>query len=106
MLVNADLHIHSRFSGATSESMTIKKIAREAPKKGIDIVASGDCLHPGWQKEIRSCEKVDEGTYELEGTRFILSTEIEDKNRVHHLLFFPSFSSVEEFRSKVERFSS
>ena len=106
MLVNADLHIHSRFSGATSESMTIKKIAREAPKKGIDIVASGDCLHPGWQKEIRSCEKVDEGTYEFEGTRFILSTEVEDKNRVHHLLFFPSFSSVEEFRSKVERFSS
>lgn len=106
MIINVDLHIHSRFSGATSPSMTIETIAKEAPRKGIDVVATGDCLHTGWQKEIQECEKVDEGTFLLGNTRFILSTEVEDRNRVHHLLLFPSFSSVEDFKERISRFSS
>ena len=105
MIVNADLHIHSRFSGATSDKMNIQTIAKEAPRKGIDIVATGDCLHSGWMKEIKQCKTIDEGTFELNTTRFILSTEIEDKSRVHHLLYFPSISSAESFKEKIKPFS-
>ena len=105
MQINVDLHIHSRFSGATSLSMTIKNLAESAPKKGIDVLATGDCLHRDWQREIRECKKIDDGTFEMGKTRFILSVEVEDKNRVHHLLYFPSLSQVEEFREKVERYS-
>jgi len=102
MIINADLHIHSRFSGATSDKMNIKTISLEAPRKGIDVIATGDCLHSGWIKEIKTCEIIDEGTFEMNGTRFILSTEIEDERRVHHLLYFPSFSAVEEFKKNIE----
>jgi len=102
MIINADLHIHSRFSGATSDKMNIETISLEAPRKGINVVATGDCLHSGWMKEIKQCKVIDVGTFELNGTRFILSTEIEDQRRVHHLLYFPSFSSVEEFKEKIK----
>jgi len=102
MIINADLHIHSRFAGATSEKMTIKNISKEAPRKGIDIVATGDCLHSGWMKEIKECNKLDEGTFEMNGARFILSTEIEAEKRVHHLLYFPSFSSAEDFKERIK----
>ncbi len=102
MLINADLHIHSRYSGATSEKMNVETISKEAPRKGIDIVATGDCLHKSWLKEISSCNVVDEGTFELNGTRFILSTEIEAQKRVHHLLYFPNVSSVWDFKEKVK----
>ena len=102
MLINADLHIHSRFSGATSDKMTVQAISQEAPRKGIHVMATGDCLHNKWMKEICTCEVVDEGTFELNGTRFVLSTEIEDMRRVHHLLFFPSVSAVEEFKHKIK----
>jgi uncharacterized protein (TIGR00375 family) len=102
MIINADLHIHSRFSGATSEKMDIKTISLEAPRKGVNVVATGDCLHSGWMKEIKECNVVDDGTFELNGTRFILSTEIEDQRRVHHLLYFPSFSAVEDFKEKIK----
>ena len=102
MIINADLHIHSRFSGATSNKMNIETISLEAPRKGINVVATGDCLHSGWMKEIKQCKVIDDGTFELNGTRFILSTEIEDQRRVHHLLYFPSFSSVEEFKEKIK----
>lgn len=102
MIINADLHIHSRFSGATSDKMNIETISLEAPRKGVNVVATGDCLHSGWMKEIKQCKEVDDGTFELNGTRFILSTEIEDQNRVHHLLYFPSFSNVEVFKEKIK----
>ena len=101
MIINADLHIHSRFSGATSEKMTIQNITFVAPLKGIDIVGTGDCLHNGWMEEIRRCSVVDEGTFELDKTRFLLSCEVEAQKRVHHLLYFPSFSAAEDFKERI-----
>ena len=102
MLINADLHIHSRFSGATSEKMNIQTISKEAKRKGVDLVGTGDCLHKGWLKEISQCNVIDDGTFELNGTRFILSTEIEAKKRVHHLLFFPNVSTIWDFKDKIK----
>jgi uncharacterized protein (TIGR00375 family) len=102
MLINADLHIHSRYSGATSDKMTIASLSVEAPRKGINVLATGDCLHGAWQKEIKTCTVIDDGTFEMNGTRFILSAEVEDNHRVHHLLYFPSFSAVETFKEKIK----
>jgi uncharacterized protein (TIGR00375 family) len=102
MIINTDLHIHSRFSGATSEKMNIKTISLEAPRKGVNVVATGDCLHNGWMKEIKQCNVIDDGTFELNGTRFILSTEVEAERRVHHLLYFPNFSAVEDFKERIK----
>lgn len=101
MIVNADLHVHSRFSGGVSKNMTIETLSKEARKKGVDLLATGDCLHPGWIQEIKEMEKIDDGTLELNGTRFVLTTEVEDMKRVHHLLIFPSFSSVLDFKEAV-----
>jgi uncharacterized protein (TIGR00375 family) len=102
MLINADLHIHSRYSGATSDKMTIASLSVEAPRKGINVLATGDCLHGAWQAEIKTCIVIDDGTFEMNGTRFILSTEVEDNHRVHHLFYFPSFSAVETFKEKIK----
>ena len=105
MIINADLHIHSHYSTATSDKMTIETLALEAPRKGIHILGTGDCLHPGWMKEVSACNKIDEGTFELHGTRFLLSAEVEGQRRVHHLLLFPSLSAVEIFRDRVKSYS-
>jgi uncharacterized protein (TIGR00375 family) len=101
MIVNADLHIHSRFSAGTSDKMSIDTISLEAPLKGINLVATGDCLHSGWIKEIKKCKEVDEGTFKLNETTFILSVEVEAEKRVHHLIYFPSLSSVEDFKERI-----
>jgi len=102
MLINADLHIHSRYSGATSDKMTIASLSVEAPRKGINVLATGDCLHGAWQKEIKTCTVIDDGTFEMNSTRFILSAEVEDNHRVHHLFYFPSFSAVETFKEMIK----
>ena len=49
----ADLHVHSRFSIATSKEMDLAHIHRWAQLKGIHVVATGDCTHPKWFQEIQ-----------------------------------------------------
>jgi len=46
------------------------------------------------------------GTYRIGPTRFILTGEVEDSRRVHHLLIFPELSSVESFCETVAPASS
>lgn len=95
MLINADLHIHSKYSMATSPKMDLPTLAAESGKKGIQLVATGDCLHPGWLAEIRKL-KEENGIFKLDNTNFVLTTEVEDINQVHHLLIVPSVSKAEE----------
>jgi uncharacterized protein (TIGR00375 family) len=105
MEVNCDLHIHSKYSIGSSKNMSIELLSKEAKKKGIQLLATGDCLHLGWLKEIKGLEELDEGTFEMNDTRFVLTTEVEDNKRVHHLLIFPALSSALDFRNKVENIS-
>ncbi|HJH32266.1 MAG TPA: TIGR00375 family protein [Methanosarcinaceae archaeon] len=95
MQINADLHVHSKYSMASSPRMELPTIAVEAAKKGIDLVGTGDCIHPKWLLDIRQAA-VDDETIRINDTDFVLTTEIEDKNRVHHLLVLPSISKAEE----------
>jgi len=62
----ADLHIHSRYSRATSRDMCLEEIHRWAQLKGIKVIGTGDLTHPAWYSELR--EKLilsQNGMYEL-----------------------------------------
>ena len=48
-----DLHIHSRYSRATSRDCTPEYLDLWARKKGIDIVGTGDFTHPAWREELK-----------------------------------------------------
>lgn len=122
MLFYSDLHIHSKYSRATSRDCDLEHLAFWAKKKGLQLISTGDFTHPAWFNEIK--EKLvpaDEGTYRLrpdiektifspdeEPIRFILSVEIStiykkwDKTRkVHHVCFMPNLESAEKFRQKL-----
>lgn len=102
--VNTDLHMHGIYSGAVSGSMIPKVIAEQAPLKGLHVVGSSDILNNKWVKLLKEqLKQSKEGILEAEnGTKFILQTEVEDSNRVHHIILFPSFSKVEEVREKLK----
>lgn len=50
----ADLHIHSKFSRATSRDCDLEHLACWAARKGIRLLGTGDFTHPGWFAEIRT----------------------------------------------------
>ncbi|MFH0958918.1 MAG: hypothetical protein V1897_09475, partial [Pseudomonadota bacterium] len=94
MLYFADLHVHSKFSRATSRDCDLRSLSQWAALKGIKVVATGDFTHPEWRKLIHeSLEPREEGLFGLVGeftpqsllkgpnlapsdVRFILNVEI------------------------------
>jgi uncharacterized protein (TIGR00375 family) len=127
MRFTADLHIHSRFSRATSRDMTFDNIAYWAKIKGISLVATGDFTHPEWfflTKE--KLEPEGNGFFRLKSllppangylknvtvrpgdVHFVLSTEISfiyskrgKVRKVHLLLLAPDFESVEKINGRL-----
>src|SRR3989339_26232 len=86
----ADLHMHSKYSRATSKNMVLEEIDRVAGEKGISVIGTGDCTHPKWFKELsEKLEQAESGLFRLEkkyksatlwgtpaDTQFIISGEI------------------------------
>lgn len=124
----ADLHIHSRFSRATSKQLSLRKLAAWAGIKGLDVLATGDFTHPGWLQDIEQNLQQEEsgllrlkdshglqseipwfsGARALPQTRFILCTEISSiykkKNQVHkihNLVFLPGLEQVKTFNQRL-----
>ena len=49
----ADLHIHSRFSRATSRDGDAPHLDWWARRKGIAVLGTGDFTHPAWRAELK-----------------------------------------------------
>ena len=82
MKVIADLHIHGRYSRATSEQMSLGETAKYAKIKGLNLVGTGDFTHPMWLKDIKTELVADgnSGFFKLTEVdslvRFMLQTEV------------------------------
>ena len=102
MLVNADFHIHSCFSMASSKDMLIKNMAPKSKLKGLQLLGTGDAFHPGWLDIIeRSTVPTGEGIYSSDDMDFILTTEVEGKNKIHHLIIIPDIDIARELSEKL-----
>ena len=131
MIFYADLHVHSKYSRATSRDCDLEHLAIWARKKGIAIVGTGDFTHPAWRAELK--EKLvpaEPGLFRLRpdleraveerlppacrsrrsAVRFMLSVEIStiykkfDKTRkIHHLIYTPDFDAAERVVDSLSR---
>lgn len=113
----ADLHLHSKYSRATSKEMNLESLDKWAKVKGIRVLGTGDFSHPLWFKELREKLEPDScGLFKLkkekkekgEETRFLLSTEVsciffqEGKIRkIHLIILAPSFEIVEKINAHL-----
>jgi len=93
MDIIADLHIHSRYSRACSKSITLANLEKYARIKGINLLGTGDFLHPKWNKEIKENLREDEKGILWSKTNFpfLWQTEIslmysDGKRRAVHLV--------------------
>lgn len=118
----ADLHIHSRFSRATSRDCDLPHLDWWARRKGIQLIGTGDFTHPAWRAEMREqLVPAGEGVYALregltmEGTapgaapRFVVTGEISciykrhgRTRKVHNLILLPSLEAAEELSVRLE----
>ncbi len=102
MLINADFHVHSCFSMASSKDMLIKNMAPKSKLKGLQLLGSGDAFHPGWLDIIEeTTTETGEGIYSYDDMDFVLTTEVEGKNRIHHLIMIPSLEIAREISDRL-----
>ncbi|MCL4457328.1 MAG: endonuclease Q family protein [Nitrospirae bacterium] len=112
----ADLHIHSKYSRATSKDMSPESIWKWAQIKGISVIGTGDFTHPKWFKELNEkLQPSGNGLFKLKkefttddipescraDVSFLLTAEISciySKNgktrKIHSILFVPDFADA------------
>ena len=102
MLVNADFHIHSCFSSASSKDMLIKNMAPKAKLKGLHLLGTGDAFHPGWLDIVEeSTTYIGDGIYAVDDMNFVLTTEVEAKHRIHHVIIIPNIEIARELSERL-----
>ena len=124
VLFIADLHIHSRYSRATSREGDPEHLEMWARRKGIGLLGTGDFTHPAWRKELK--EKLvpaEEGFYTLrrelcldsglsspaDAPRFVVSGEISSiykKNgrvrKVHNVILLSGLEEADALACRLE----
>jgi DNA helicase-2/ATP-dependent DNA helicase PcrA len=125
MKFTADLHVHSRYSRATSRDMSPEELARWARLKGIALLGTGDFTHPAWRAELREkLEPAAPGLYRLRDRAaapsvpascagdvfFMYQAEISSiykkdgrTRKVHSLLYAPDADVADEIAARLDR---
>ena len=119
----ADLHIHSKYSRATSRDCDAAHLDLWARRKGIDLVGTGDFTHPGWRAELaEALERSGDGVYTLRAgcrvedpaaagapPRFVVTGEISTiykkdgrTRKVHSLILLPGLEEAEKLSRRLE----
>ncbi|MDR0493983.1 MAG: endonuclease Q family protein [Nitrososphaerota archaeon] len=117
--VIADLHIHGRYSRATSEQMSLCEIAKYAKIKGLNLVGTGDFTHPLWLKEIRETlvPQADTCLFKLASVDspvcFVLQTEVctifdykGQSKKIHHVILTPSIETADQINERLTPFGN
>lgn len=126
----ADLHIHSRFSRATSKDLSFRSLAAWGAAKGLHIIGTGDFTHPDWVQQIENeLQPLGNGLFALKNDKnlseeipllqgislgkpplFLLSAEISSiykKNgkvrKVHNLIYMPNLETVKNFNARLAK---
>ncbi len=109
----ADLHIHSKFSRATSPRMDLENLNKWARIKGIKVLGSSDFTHPEWLDNLKEkLEPAEPGLFKLKGiknsTRFVLSSEISciypkrgKTRKIHIIILAPDFKAVDKINTRL-----
>lgn len=128
MRFHADLHVHSKYSRATSRDLDLEHLAAWACRKGIGVVATGDFTHPAWCAELKQkLVPAEPGLFRLRSdieqaiaqtlpatcrtpVRFMLEVEIstiykkaERTRKIHHLIYAPDFETVNRMSARLAR---
>jgi len=118
--VISDLHIHSRYSRATSQRMCIKEIVRFAKVKGLNLVGTGDFTHPKWLKELQETlvPESDIGLYKVSRNPelpvcFMVTTEVStiftfenEVKKVHHVVLTPSVETAVQINDRLAKYGN
>jgi DNA helicase-2/ATP-dependent DNA helicase PcrA len=122
-----DLHIHSKFSRATSPQCDLESLHHWAQIKGISVCGTGDCTHPSWSASLKKSLIQDDTSelYHLRDTpaeqadkdvpascrapvNFMITGEISSiykrdgiTRKIHSVVLLPSLDAASQLNTKL-----
>lgn len=114
MRLIADLHIHSKYSRATSRDMNLDSLAQWAALKGIGLLGTGDFTHPAHFASImEKLEPSGNGLFVLKNqsgnenpVHFMLTAEVSNiftqggkTRKIHNLIFCPTIEAARKMNA-------
>lgn len=123
MQLISDLHIHSKYSGGTSKYLSLDSLALWAHRKGVNLISTGDILHPTYLKEIKKtllpCPYGNDGFYihkdsdRSTALRFMLTGEVSNiymqngrMRKVHNVIFAPNLDVVDKLQKVLGKYAN
>ncbi len=115
MKIIADLHLHSKYSRATSKDMSLEGLSKGAKIKGLNLLGTSDITHELWLKELKGkLEGIpDSGLFSYNEIYFMLTGEVstiftfEGKTKkVHHIIHVPDFSIAEQINDVLAKYGN
>lgn len=112
MKIVSDLHVHGKYAAACSKDLTLANLEKYARLKGINLLGTGDCLHPKWFEEIKTSLTEDENGILWTKTKFpfVLQTEIalfytqgEKGRRIHYIVLIPNLEVLNQVVSELKK---
>ena len=108
----ADLHIHSKYSRATSGHSDLDGLTQSAKLKGVNLLGTGDFTHTLWLAELEGkLEYKGNGIYHYNGVDFILTTEVSliyshggKLRKIHIVLALPEIKFVKELNRQLMKY--
>ncbi len=101
----SDLHIHSKYSRATSTNLSFENLVKWARIKGLNLLGTGDFTHPLWFEEIKKLIDNKNGFYYYSDFPFIITGEISliytqgRGRRIHLVILVPNIKIAEKINS-------
>ncbi len=123
----ADIHVHSKYSRATSKTLDLEHLYVAAQQKGIALVGTGDVTHPAWFAELsEKLVPAEPGLFKLRDdieaswagavvpgcrreVRFVLQGEISNiykkdgrTRKNHQVILLPDLDAAATFNRKLD----
>ena len=115
MIIYSDLHLHSKFSRATSQQMNLKGLSEGAKIKGLNLLGTGDFTFKLWLDELKQKLEPAEGMglFKFDDIWFMLTTEVstifnfEGKTKkIHHIIHVTSFDIAEQVNEALTKYGN
>jgi uncharacterized protein (TIGR00375 family) len=108
-MIFADLHMHSKYSRATSKNLDIPNLEKWGKIKGLNLIGTGDFQHPLWLENLKRDLVEQDGILKSKGgMNFLLQTEISliytqggKGRRIHHIILAPNFEVVDQIQEAL-----
>ncbi len=115
MRIITDWHLHSRFSRACSQELTLENNALWCEKKGVNVLGTADFTHPVWFAEMQErLVEAEPGLYRLKSgahpsMRYMMTTEVAQiytrggkTRRTHNILMAPTIEVVAKINAWLD----